>query len=81
LKRAREKFEAGRIGEKEFKRMEDLAVDQAIALQERVGLDVITDGEMRRYAFYGHLIDAVEASIRLADGRSRFATKKVNDLR
>jgi 5-methyltetrahydropteroyltriglutamate--homocysteine methyltransferase len=60
LKRAREKFEAGRIGEKEFKRMEDLAVDQAIALQERVGLDVITDGEMRRYAFYGHLIDAVE---------------------
>jgi len=60
LKRAREKFEAGRIGEKEFKRMEDFAVDQAIALQERVGLDVITDGEMRRYAFYGHLIDAVE---------------------
>ena len=24
------------------------------------GLDVITDGEMRRYAFYGHLVDAVE---------------------
>src|SRR6185437_12909800 len=36
------------------------AVDEAIALQERAGLDVITDGEMRRYAFYGHLIDAVE---------------------
>ena len=48
LKRAREKFEAGQIGEKEFKRVEDLAVDQAIALQERSGLDVITDGEMRR---------------------------------
>jgi len=60
LKRAREKYEAGQISEKEFKRIEDLAVDQAIALQERAGLDVITDGEMRRYAFYGHLIDAVE---------------------
>jgi 5-methyltetrahydropteroyltriglutamate--homocysteine methyltransferase len=23
-------------------------------------MEVITDGEMRRYAFYGHLIDAVE---------------------
>jgi 5-methyltetrahydropteroyltriglutamate--homocysteine methyltransferase len=60
LKQAREKYEAGQISEKEFKRIEDLAVDQAIALQERAGLDVITDGEMRRYAFYGHLIDAVE---------------------
>jgi 5-methyltetrahydropteroyltriglutamate--homocysteine methyltransferase len=46
--------------ENEFKRIEDRAVDEAIALQERAGLDVITDGEMRRYAFYGHLIDAVE---------------------
>ncbi len=31
-----------------------------VALQLRTGLDVLTDGEMRRYAFYGHLIDAVE---------------------
>src|SRR5262245_30705413 len=60
LKRAREMFAAGEIGEKEFKCIEDLAVDQAIALQARAGLDVITDGEMRRYAFYGHLIDAVD---------------------
>ena len=24
------------------------------------GLDVVTDGEMRRYAFYGHLVEALE---------------------
>ncbi len=60
LKRARQKHEAGQMTENEFKRIEDRAVDEAIALQERAGLDVITDGEMRRYAFYGHLIDAVE---------------------
>ena len=60
LKQAREKHEAGRMSEAEFKRIEDFAVDEAVALQERAGLDVITDGEMRRYAFYGHLIDAVE---------------------
>jgi 5-methyltetrahydropteroyltriglutamate--homocysteine methyltransferase len=44
----------------EFKRVEDRAVNEAIDLQLRAGLDVITDGEMRRYAFYGHLIDSVE---------------------
>ncbi|HKR86296.1 MAG TPA: hypothetical protein VJS37_19200, partial [Terriglobales bacterium] len=60
LKHAREKHELGEMSEAEFKRMEDRAVDEAIALQERAGLDVITDGEMRRYAFYGHLIDTVE---------------------
>ena len=31
-----------------------------MAAQEAAGLDVVTDGELRRYAFFGHLIDAVE---------------------
>ncbi len=60
LKQARQKHETGQISESEFKRIEDRAVDEAIALQQRAGLSVITDGELRRYAFYGHLIDAVE---------------------
>ena len=60
LKEARQRHEAGQLTEAEFKRVEDGAVDEAIALQENVGLDVVSDGEMRRYAFYGHLIDAVE---------------------
>jgi len=60
LKQAREQFEAGKLAPPEFKRIEDRAVDRALALQQRAGVDVLTDGEMRRYAFYGHLIDAVE---------------------
>jgi 5-methyltetrahydropteroyltriglutamate--homocysteine methyltransferase len=60
LKDARERHEAAKLGDAEFKKVEDRAVDEAVSLQERVGLDVLTDGEMRRYAFYGHLIDAVE---------------------
>ncbi|HVA94918.1 MAG TPA: methionine synthase [Candidatus Dormibacteraeota bacterium] len=60
LKQAREEFSAGRLTDAEFKRIEDRAVDEAVALQLRTGLDILTDGEMRRYAFYGHLIDAVE---------------------
>jgi 5-methyltetrahydropteroyltriglutamate--homocysteine methyltransferase len=35
-------------------------VNEALALQQSAGLDVVTDGEMRRYAFYGHFVDAVE---------------------
>ncbi|HEU5322606.1 MAG TPA: cobalamin-independent methionine synthase II family protein, partial [Methylomirabilota bacterium] len=33
--------------------------------QEEAGLDVITDGELRRYAFFGHLIEALEGFDRL----------------
>ncbi len=60
LKEAREEYEAGRLTDQAFKQIEDRAVDEAIALQERAGLAVITDGELRRYAFYGHLIDALD---------------------
>jgi 5-methyltetrahydropteroyltriglutamate--homocysteine methyltransferase len=60
LKEAREQFAAGKLKDAEFKHVEDRAVDEAVDLQLRAGLDILTDGEMRRYAFYGHLVDAVE---------------------
>ena len=60
LKEARKKRESGELTHVEFKKIEDRAVNEAIDTQLQAGLDVITDGEMRRYAFYGHLVDAVE---------------------
>ena len=57
---ARQALEKGTIAPAAFKRIEDRAVDEAVALQEAAGLDVVTDGEMRRYAFYGHLVEALE---------------------
>jgi 5-methyltetrahydropteroyltriglutamate--homocysteine methyltransferase len=60
LKEARKKRASGELSHPEFKKIEDRAVDEAIDIQIKAGLDVITDGEMRRYAFFGHLIDAVE---------------------
>jgi 5-methyltetrahydropteroyltriglutamate--homocysteine methyltransferase len=60
LSEARRKYEAGELAEPQFKQVEDAAVDEAIKLQESAGIDVITDGEQRRYAFYGHLIDALD---------------------
>ncbi|HTX07398.1 MAG TPA: cobalamin-independent methionine synthase II family protein [Solirubrobacteraceae bacterium] len=59
LTQARAQLDAGAISPAEFKRVEDRAVDQAIALQEGLGIDVITDGEMRRFTFFDQLLTAV----------------------
>lgn len=60
LLQAREDVAAGRITQAAFKVIEDSAVDEAITLQEAAGLDVLTDGEMRRLSFQSQLPDAVE---------------------
>jgi 5-methyltetrahydropteroyltriglutamate--homocysteine methyltransferase len=60
LKEARKRLEAGELGAATFKEIEDRAVNEAIDLQLQAGVDVVSDGEMRRYAFYGHFVDAVE---------------------
>lgn len=60
LKEARDLYASGKLTDVAFKEIEDRAVNECIELQIRAGMEVITDGEMRRYAFFGHLIDAVE---------------------
>ena len=57
---AREDLEGNRMTHAEFKAVEDRAVDDAIALQEEAGLDVVTDGEMRRLSFQSQMTEAVE---------------------
>jgi len=59
LVEARQRLESGAIGHAEFKTVEDRAVDEAVATQTEAGIDVITDGEQRRYAFFVHLVDAM----------------------
>jgi 5-methyltetrahydropteroyltriglutamate--homocysteine methyltransferase len=57
---ARAALAAGQISAADFKQIEDRAVDQAIAMQEGCGLDVITDGELRRFSFLDHLLGNME---------------------
>lgn len=57
---ARKQLAEGLITAAEFKRIEDKAVDQAVGLQEEVGLEVVTDGEMRRESFQSQMTAAVE---------------------
>ena len=52
LVEARAAVRAGRLDEGSYRRVEDGAVDEALRLQEEVGVDVATDGEMRRSIFF-----------------------------
>ena len=60
LLKAQEALEAGHLSQVEFKAIEDKAVDQAVALQEEAGLEIVTDGEMRRLSFQSQMTEAVE---------------------
>ena len=60
LKEARAAFEQGELPAHDFKRIEDRAVDQVIAMQEGAGVDVVSDGEMRRFLFMGPITETVE---------------------
>lgn len=60
LLQARGEYAAGRLGDAAFKRLEDRAVDEAVALQERAGVDVVTDGEQRRNVFASQLVQSAE---------------------
>lgn len=59
LLKARSEVAAGRMTRAVFKAIEDQAVDKAVVLQEAVGLEVVTDGEMRRLSFQSQMTEAV----------------------
>ncbi|MBO0714733.1 MAG: hypothetical protein J2P59_08250, partial [Acidimicrobiales bacterium] len=62
LLQARRERQEGTLPVEELTKIEDQAVLDAIALQESVELDVITDGEMRRpgWADTGRHLDGLE---------------------
>ncbi len=80
LKEARARRAASAMSHAEFKQIEDRAVDEAVALQIQAGLDMITDGEMRRYAFFGHLIDSVEGYDKFGGWAIPFRDEQGNEL-
>ncbi|MBI3629155.1 MAG: cobalamin-independent methionine synthase II family protein [Candidatus Rokubacteria bacterium] len=80
LVEARRDAESGRLGPAEFKQVEDRAVDEAVTLQEEAGLAVVTDGEMRRYAFFGHLIEALDGFDKLGGWAIPFRNERGEQL-
>lgn len=66
---ARERWRAGEMTNAAFKRVENRAVDAAIAVQEGAGLEVLTDGEMRRLSFQSQFTQAVTGFAELGSRR------------
>jgi 5-methyltetrahydropteroyltriglutamate--homocysteine methyltransferase len=65
LKEARARFDDGAIDAAALSTIEDEAVRGAVRLQEDAGLDVVTDGEMRRLNFqdsFGASVEGYDAS-------------------
>jgi 5-methyltetrahydropteroyltriglutamate--homocysteine methyltransferase len=65
LKEARGRFDLGLISGEEFRVIEDQCVRDAIALQENLGLAVVTDGEYRRLNFqdsFGESVSGYDAA-------------------
>src|ERR1700722_13192159 len=65
VKEARIAFDDGKITAEALHAIEDEAVREAVRLQESVGLDVVTDGEMRRLNFqdsFGASVDGYDAN-------------------
>ena len=75
LKGARELVDEGQMDSGELREAEDRAVREAVALQEAAGLDVVTDGEMRRLNFqdsFGASVsgfDAAKADMKFYEAR------------
>ncbi len=57
---ARQRHEAGAIGDDELRAIEDEAIASAVAAQQDTGISVLTDGEFRRRDFRTGFVDAVD---------------------
>lgn len=60
LLEARRRHQAGELSTAAFKRIEDGAVREAVRLQEELGVDVVTDGELRRRGWLTHFFESVD---------------------
>jgi 5-methyltetrahydropteroyltriglutamate--homocysteine methyltransferase len=84
LREARQAHLEGRLPAAELHALEDRLIREAVAMQERVGLQAVTDGEFRRTSFREVLFESIDGfskdrvetdfSFSYADGSSRRAT-------
>jgi 5-methyltetrahydropteroyltriglutamate--homocysteine methyltransferase len=84
LVEARAALRAGAVTEETYRAVEDRAVDAALSIQEAAGVDVATDGEMRRDLFFDFFVSGAEgitpgdgwlARFRNAQGEGAMAVK------
>jgi 5-methyltetrahydropteroyltriglutamate--homocysteine methyltransferase len=63
LLEARRRFSRGDLPEDELRAIEDRAIAEALQKQREIGLDILSDGEMRRGSWLTDMADAVDGFI------------------
>lgn len=79
LVQARQELRAGALPLEAYKEIEDRAVAEAIAIQEQAGVDVVTDGEMRRDIFFDVFVSGMTGFSRAVAHTVRFRGKQAED--
>ena len=72
----RARMRAGELSPDEYRAIEDRAVDEALRLQEEVGVDVVTDGEMRRDIFFDFFIKGLTGLSMLPGTKVQFHSRE-----
>ena len=78
LHQARAEARQGRIGKSALRMTEDQCIRQVVAMQERIGLPVVTDGEFRRDWWHIDFLNGFEG-IELSDSGDVYADAKFKD--
>jgi 5-methyltetrahydropteroyltriglutamate--homocysteine methyltransferase len=63
---------ARQVAPEELKELQDRAIDDALAMQERAGVDVVTDGELRRIQFFDQFVVGMDGLAPGAGGSATF---------
>jgi 5-methyltetrahydropteroyltriglutamate--homocysteine methyltransferase len=67
----------GTLTVEELKPLEDQCIRDAVAMQEEVGLQVITDGELRRRTWWQNFISALDGTtIKIAEQGAKFGDRE-----
>jgi methionine synthase II (cobalamin-independent) len=69
---ARRAYRGGRLSAEDYRSLEDAAVDDAVRIQEDAGVDVVTDGEMRRDIFFDFFVSGMDGMSALPSYTVRF---------
>ncbi|MFN0073495.1 MAG: cobalamin-independent methionine synthase II family protein [Chloroflexota bacterium] len=63
LLKARDEVASGRLPREQLQALEDEAILAALKMQQRAGMDAVTDGELRRAAWMSDLTEAVDGFV------------------
>ena len=60
LRQAFRRRGAGEIDDQAYRAVQDRCIREAVAMQEAVGLKVVTDGEFRRGSYWGRFVERID---------------------